>query len=259
MLSLTPEHSFCQFQWPKCCHFPERLIGILRLQLQTALSHYQEASRYTVWTHCHYFQLQRFSVPDLLTSWPAPASHNQTQLYLLASPLSLAPIKQCQMVTTFPLLCHLEVPAGPKGYFSRGPGQSSLLLPEVTSEKDKISPWKLDSGLGVIARACCSPLEHKQFHRSVSLQVMFYQTKTWTFFKSQKWPSICPILTNLSDCCLFILYSSYSVDVIKIPIIPLCLFPHFLTASIQNPSFNPLTPSPKSPNTSSDPQISPFY
>ena len=66
MLSLAPEHSFCQFQWRKCCHFPERLIGILRLQtpLKTNFQLFPTVRKLpsVCLDLCHYFQLQPLSV-----------------------------------------------------------------------------------------------------------------------------------------------------------------------------------------------------
>lgn len=219
MLSLAPEHSFCQFQWHKCCHFPERLIGVLRLQtpLKTNFQLFPTVRKLpsVCLDLCHYFQLQPLSVQIY---W----LHDQHQPVLIRLSsicwhllLALTPNKQCidgnyvSSSLPFGSTCRTQ-----KVFLQRLKGQSSLLLPEVTSEKDKISPWKLDSGLGLIARACCSPPEHKQFHgRSVSYKRPL-TGQNMNIIQITKMTKYHPILTNLSDCCLSLLYSSYSVDMI---------------------------------------------
>lgn len=99
MLSLAPEHSFCQFQWHKCCHFPERLIRILRLQtpLKTNFQLFPTVRKLpsVCLDLCHYFQLQPLSVQIY---W----LHDQHQPVLIRLSsicwhllLALTPNKQC--------------------------------------------------------------------------------------------------------------------------------------------------------------------
>lgn len=152
---------------------------------------------------CHYFQLQPFSVQIY---W----LHDQHQPVLIRLSsicwhllLALTPIKECidgnyiSSSLPFGSACRTQ------GYFSRG-SKVNLLSCYQKLPEDKISPWKLDSGLGVIARACCSPLEHKQFHRSVSFKWPLTR-QNMNIIQITKMTKYHCILTNLSDCCLFIL------------------------------------------------------